>query len=118
MELKNKFDIGEEVFTIIQESLKVECPICKSSGIIMYNDYKIICPECKGKKEIFTNHRVWKVLDKKVTVRRIKASVGLESQTIKYLLSGSCDVNSRSENHLFKTKDDAESLCKEYNKIK
>ena len=52
MEIKNKFDIGDEVYAISRDSEYYEftsqegCPICNDTGKVEINGYEFRCPHC------------------------------------------------------------------------
>ena len=118
MVVNNKFNVGDEVYTIVQKNIEMECPLCHGNGNINYNGYEIRCPECKGEKIIKTKYKVWEVLEDVLIIKRIKMSIGCEDQSFKYQLNGSYHTNRKSEKHLFKTKEEAEKMCVEYNTLK
>jgi len=63
-------------------------------------------------------NKVWEVLEDVLIIKRIKMSIGYEDQSFKYQLNGSYYTNRKSEKHLFKTKEEAEKMCIEYNTSK
>lgn len=112
--VSNKFEIGEECYTVYRKPIHYKCPICEGNGKFQYNGYDIWCRNCNGTGKLHNAKQF--VLDVcKVRVRRIFASIWNDQTTIKYrvdLLSDiSCKVNNRSENNLFKTKEEAEKYC-------
>lgn len=112
IEINAKFNIGDEVYTIISEPLEYECDLCKGNGYIIYEEKKIRCPHCHGSKTIIHNEfRVWRVLHEKLTVSSIKANINQYSYKIRYNLSGI----KRAEENVFKTFDEAQERCDQLN---
>ena len=118
MELNNKFEIGEVVFTISHNNMELKCSVCEE-GFISYKEKTYKCPECKGSTKITSEHKIWEVIEEEVKIRRVKASIGNNYINIKYAVY--CDnhsVKNRGECNLFKTKEEAQEECNRLNKPK
>lgn len=115
--INNKFEIGEECYSVYRKPVQYKCPVCEGKGSFSYNGYEIDCRNCGGSgKQTNPNQYVMDVC--KVKVRRMKASIWKNSITIKYIVDCgdySVRVNNRSETNLFKTKEEAEKYCADVN---
>ena len=115
--VNNKFEIGEECYTVVREKIKCECPICKGNGRFIYNNYEIKCKQCNQTGSIQANQTVLVVC--KVKVRRIIASIWKDEITIKYKVDNIDDfyrsIRNRGEKSLFKTIEEAKEYCREVN---
>ena len=115
--INNKFEIGEECYTVVRDEIKCECPVCKGSGKFAYNDYEIPCKQCNETGSIKTNQSV--LVAYKVKVRRINVSLWKDVVTVKYKVDNVDDfykpIRNRAENRLFKTLEGAEEYCKQVN---
>lgn len=114
MELKNKFDVGQEVYTVIRKPIQYDCPVCNGTGKFNHNGYDVKCPHCNGVGRLTDKKTLWNVVDGKVKVRTIKASIWNDYQTIKYMIDSTNTIEyikSRPESQLFETLEDAEKFC-------
>ena len=110
--INNKFDIGEEVFSIWSVPLKKKCDMCEGDGVIEYNGKSMRCPQCKGAKFLVNDkYKLWEVMPQKLKVYSIKASTNGTEVNIKYKASGW----NRGEMNLFKTLEEAQARCDELN---
>lgn len=117
--VNNKFEIGEECYSVYRKPIHYECPICKGEGKFLYNGYDIWCKNCNGTGKLH-NPKQSVLAVCKVKVRRIVASIWKEQTTLKYKVDGIEDyqfvnVRNRSENNLFKTEEEAEKYCVDVN---
>lgn len=116
MNLNNKFDIGQELYTVIRTPIKYDCPICKGEGKFNHNGYDVKCPKCQGTGKLEDSKTIWNVAPK-VRIRSIKANIhSTNQQTIKYMLD--CNeiyIKSRPEPQLFDTIKEAEQFCYDNN---
>lgn len=116
--VNNKFEIGEDCYSVYRKPTHYECPICKGEGNFLYNGYDIWCKNCNGTGKLH-NPKQSVIAVCKVRVRRIIASIWSEQTTIKYKVDAYdapyTKVNNRSENNLFKTEEEAEKYCVEAN---
>ena len=116
--IENKFEIGEECYSVYRKPIQYQCPICSGKGKFMYNSYEIWCKNCSGSGKLHNPKQAMLAVCK-VKVRRIIASIWNTQTTIKYKTD--CvdgvyrNISSRSENNLFKTQDEAEKYCIEAN---
>ena len=115
----NKFEIGEECYSVYRKPTHYECPICKGEGQFIYNGYNIRCNNCCGTGKLH-NPKQSVLTVCKVKVRRIVASIWSEQTSVKYKVDGIEEfklvkVNSRNETNLFKTIEEAEKYCVEVN---
>ncbi len=98
MNLKTKFNIGDDVYLIryIYEESETSCSVCNGTGIvhIKENGSEIKCPECSGtgthldfNKKFSTEHAVVKGID--VSVKNENPSITytilLENNVINYI---------------------------------
>ena len=113
----NKFEIGEECYTVIREPIQFECPICKGKGEFTYNGYEIKCKQCDGSGKLYNaKQSVLKVC--KVKIRRMIVSIWENTMTIKYKVNSVGQImnaKNRYESNLFKTYEEAEEYCKAVN---
>lgn len=110
--VNNKFEIGEQCYSVYRVPVKYECPICKGEGEFEHNGYKIRCHNCGGTGQIYHNKET--ILETcEVKINSIKVSINDSTITVRYKVSGiGCNVKSRAEVSLFKTKEEAEEYCK------
>lgn len=116
--VNNKFEAGEECYTVYRKPIHYKCPICEGNGKFMYNGYEIRCNNCCGTGKLHNHNQT--VMDVcKVRVRRLKVSIYENVVTIKYCINPiepvDIRVNNRSETNLFKTIEEAEKYCVEAN---
>ena len=114
MEVNNKYNLGDELYTVVRKPIKYGCPVCDGSGVFMHNGYNVKCPHCYGIGKLQDNKTLWCVADEKVVVRRIIVSIWKDQTTCKYKVnySGSdCNINNRGEDNLYWNKEDAEAWC-------
>ncbi|WP_368273634.1 hypothetical protein [Enterocloster bolteae] len=113
IEVNNKFEIGEEVYTGVRVPVKYKCPICDGKGKFMHNGYEVRCSNCQGSRELHNSHQ-FLLEPVKVRVRRIIASIWNDEVTVKYKVNCSeANVRNRSESTLFRSLEEAEQYCKE-----
>lgn len=117
--VNNKFEIGEECYSIYRKPIHYKCPICQGEGQFKYNGYNIWCKNCNGSGKLH-NYKQSVMVVCMVKIRRIIASIWQDQVTIKYKVDGIdefkfINVRNRSENNLFKTKEEAEKYCIEVN---
>ena len=114
----NKFEIGEECYSVYRKPTHYECPICKGEGKFLYNGYDIWCKNCNGTGKLH-NPKQSVLAVCKVRVRRLIASVWKDQITIKYKVDCVDDtyrnIRNRCEDNLFKTQEEAERYCVEVN---
>lgn len=115
--IDNKFEIGEECYSVYRKPIKYKCPVCEGKGSFLHNGYEIDCKNCGGSgQQINPKQYVMDVC--KVRVRRMTATLWKNHVTIKYKVD--CDdysirVSNRSELNLFKTVEEAEKYCVDVN---
>lgn len=114
IEVNNKFNIGEEVYTGVRVPINYKCPICEGNGKFMHNGYEIMCRNCSGSGKLH-NSRQFVLEPTKVRIRRIIASIWNDVITVKYKVDSDMNVRNRSETTLFRTLEEAEQYCKECN---
>ena len=117
--VENKFEIGEECYSVYRKSTHYKCPICEGNGKFPYKGYEIWCKNCSGSRKLH-NPKQSVMAVCKVKVRRIIASIWQDQISIKYKVDGVdefklINVRNRSENNLFKTEEEAEKYCVEVN---
>lgn len=116
--IDNKFEIGEECYSVYKAPLHYKCPICEGKGSFVYNGYIIECRECKGTGTLRTPGQTVHVVCK-VRIRWMKVSIHKDVVNVKYKVEALTEtygkVTSRSEKTLFKTREEAEQYCVEVN---
>ena len=117
--VENKFEIGEECYSIYRKPTHYKCPICEGNGKFLYKGYEIWCKNCSGSGKLH-NPKQSVMAVCKVKVRRLIASIWQDQITIKYKVDGVdefklLNVRNRGENNLFKTKEEAEKYCVDVN---
>lgn len=115
IEVNNKFEIGEEVYTGVRVPVKYKCPICEGQGKFIHNSYEVKCSNCCGSGKLHNSHQ-FLLEPTKVKVRRIIASIWKDVVTVKYKVDCSeANVRNRSETSLFRSLEEVEQYCKECN---
>lgn len=115
VEVNNKFEIGEEVYTVIRVPVTYKCPICEGEGKFMHNGYEVNCKNCCGSGELHNAHQSL-LFPVKARVQKIIASIWNDVITVKYKVDCTeVRIRNRSETTLFKTLEEAEQYCKECN---
>lgn len=117
--VENKFEIGEECYSVYRKPTHYNCPICEGNGKFTYKGYEIWCKNCNGSGKLH-NPKQSVMAVCKVKVRRLIASIWQDQITIKYKVDGVdefklLNVRNRGENNLFKTKEEAEKYCVDIN---
>ena len=117
--VENKFEIGEECYSVYRKPTHYKCPICEGNGKFPYKGYEIWCKNCSGSGELH-NPKQSVMAVCKVKVRRLIASIWKDQIMIKYKVDGVdefklLNVRNRSENNLFKTEEEAEKYCVDVN---
>ena len=117
--VENKFEIGEECYSVYRKPIHYKCPICDGKGRFEYNGYDIWCKNCSGSGKLH-NPKQSVMAVCKVRIRRIIASIWNNQITVKYKVDGVdefkfVNVRNRSEESLFKTTEEAEKYCVEVN---
>ena len=117
--VENKFEIGEECYSVYRKPTHYKCPICEGNGKFLYKGYEIWCKNCSGSGKLH-NPKQSVMAVCKVKVRRLIASIWQDQITIKYKVDGVdefklLNVRNRSENNLFKTEEEAEKYCVDVN---
>ena len=114
----NKFEIGEECYTVCRTTTKYKCPFCEGKGKKEYNGYEIGCSNCHGIGKL-DNPKETVLVVCKVKVRRLITSIWKDQITIKYKVDCIDDIyrniRNRGETSLFKTVEEAEKYCVEVN---
>ena len=117
--VENKFEIGEECYSVYRKPTHYKCPICEGNGKFPYKGYEIWCKNCSGSGKLH-NPKQSVMAVCKVKIRRLIASIWQDQITIKYKVDGVdefklLNVRNRSENNLFKTEEEAEKYCVDVN---
>lgn len=110
--------IGEVCYSVYRKPIHYKCPICEGNGKFLYNGYDIWCKNCNGSGKLHNPKQ--SVLDVcEVRIKRLKISICSDINTIRYVVDPiapiTANVKNRSENNLFKTKEEAEKYCVEVN---
>ena len=117
--VENKFEIGEECYSVYRKPTHYKCPICEGNGKFHYKGYEIWCKNCSGSGKLH-NPKQSVMAVCKVKVRRLIVSIWQDQITIKYKVDGVdefklVNVRNRGENNLFKTEEEAEKYCVDVN---
>ena len=116
--VENKFEVGEECYTVCRTTTKYKCPFCEGNGKKEYNGYEISCSNCHGTGKL-GNPKETVLVVCKVRVRRLVASIWKDQIAIKYKVDCVDDIlrniRNRGETSLFKTIEEAEKYCIEVN---
>ena len=117
--VENKFEIGEECYSVYRKPTHYKCPICEGNGKFPYKGYEIWCKNCSGSGKLHNSKQSVMAVCK-VKVRRLIVSIWKDQITIKYKVDGVdefklVNVRNRSENNLFKTEEEAEKYCVDVN---
>ena len=108
--VENKFEIGEECYATYRKAIHHTCPVCNGKGRYQYNGFDLKCNNCNGTGSIHHN-KEYEIAICRVKVKLIRVSRQGEQNMITYKLkmldSCSNNVNSRREENLFKTYEDA-----------
>lgn len=117
--VENKFEIGEECYSVYRKPIHYKCPICEGKGRFEYNGYDVWCRNCNGSGKLH-NPKQSIMAVCKVRIRRIIASICTDQITVKYKVDGVDEfkfknIRNRSEESLFKTKEEAEKYCVDVN---
>lgn len=112
--IDNKFEIGEECYSVYRKPVNYKCPFCNGNGKLIHNGYEIHCKSCNGSGEL-RNPRQYVMDVCKVKVKRAIVSIWATHMSIKYKVECvddySINVTNRSETTLFKTLEEAEKYC-------
>ena len=117
--VENKFEIGEECYSVYRKPTHYKCPICEGNGKFPYKEYEIWCKNCNGSGKLY-NPKQSVMAVCKVKVRRLIASIWKDQITIKYKVDSVdefklVNIRNRGENNLFKTEEEAEKYCVDVN---
>jgi len=115
MELRNKFNVGDEAYTVIRKPIQYDCPVCDGTGKFNHNGYNVKCPHCCGTGKLTDKKTLWNVVEEKVTIGSIRVNIHSNNgQSIKYKVyckNVLYTINSRPESQLFLTIEEAEKFC-------
>ena len=103
--VENKFEIGEECYSVYRKPTHYKCPICEGNGKFPYKGYEIWCKNCSGSGKLH-NPKQSVMAVCKVKVRRLIASIWQDQITIKYKVDGVDE---------FKLEEEAEKYCIDVN---
>lgn len=117
--IENKFELGEECYSVYRKPIHYKCPICEGNGKFRHNGYMIRCTTCNetGRLHNAKQH----ILDIcKVKIKTIKGTIRNGETSISYKVEGVgedkfVNVHNRSESNLFKTIEKAEKYCVDVN---
>jgi len=128
MELKTKFNIGDNVIgiSLYSKEVFVSCPTCDGMGEITIKDKKFECPDCYGQcGNTEYKQKEWNTADEEGimsgynNVIKIDIDITKEETRIRYLLgrkySKSYCGTLWDENDLFENVEDAELECSRRN---
>lgn len=118
--IDNKFELGEECWSVYREKIKYECPICNGKTEIVYKGYRVPCPACDGKG--FEESSKYALIQCKVKIKRVIASIGENEIDIRYNVEPignnwfNINIKHRNESMLFKTEQEAINYCIDVNR--
>lgn len=121
MQINNKFNIGDEVYTVVEEPISVICPVCNGSKRIIYNNFDLYCPNCIGQGRQTFDKTLLTVSKGKLKIKSMRVHIYGDRTLIKYRLEKLYDdafeknINNRIESSLFRIKEEAEEYCKKIN---
>lgn len=117
--LKNKFNVGDKVFTIEQIPLIATCGLCNGTKIIKLNTHSIRCPHCKGEGIIkHKKYKTWSVINHDGIIKSIsykKYINGLD--VIKYNIRINGYSLHRGEQNVFNSLEEAQAACNKLNNV-
>ena len=79
--VENKFEIGEECYSVYRKPTHYKCPICEGNGKFTYKGYEIWCKNCSGSGKLH-NPKQSVMAVCKVKVRRLIASITTAKENI------------------------------------
>ena len=114
LSINNKFEIGEECYTVYREPISYKCPICEGNGKFKHNGYDIWCKNCNGSGKTH-NPKQTVLAVCKIRIERIVVSIWNNQIEIRYCVApidnALANINKRIENTIFKTEEEAEKYC-------
>lgn len=117
-EIKMKYNIGDKVFAIINVDERMVCKTCDGYGMIRDNmNIAIRCSKCNGKGKFIIGKK-YETTYEACTIEQIQANIDKDDFNIQYSISINGQKHTVSENHLFTSLKDAQSMCKRLNLIK
>lgn len=91
MELNNKFEIGEEVYSLAKENIKEDCIICSGKKTVVLKtdsgEQEMECFRCHGVGYSTAPYKKYVVNEEPYRVSSIKANIGKDKITLKYTLT-------------------------------
>jgi DnaJ-class molecular chaperone len=115
--INNKFNVGDEIYTIVRVPLKYDCPVCKGTGAFVHNEHDIKCPRCCGSGKLHDNKMVNEATDKLI-VTSLRVSFNGVDSSVRYKLHGNYKskwIKHRAEDNIFACKEEAEQRALELN---
>jgi hypothetical protein len=115
MEIKTKFEIGQEVFAIYNTEKRVAeiCPTCNGTRKVTINDKLFACPNnCSyGYVYVYTPKH-W-LIETNSQVGNVRADIFGDREKIEYMLISTGVGSGRlwNESDLFPTREEAEAEC-------
>lgn len=115
LNVDNKFEIGQEVYTIAMLPTEHICPVCDGKGSFVHNGHEVNCPKCNNGKLFDSKNRIYKVIGK-YTISGIRIKTYSELNGIKCNVGYIVGEYKRPEERLFATYEEAELACDRLNK--
>lgn len=118
--IDNKFELGEECWSVYREKISYRCPVCDRKERIVYKGYLTSCPACNGKGFIKSSNCA--LIECKVKIKRVIASIGENEVDIRYNVEPigndwfNINIKHRNESMLFKTEKEAIDYCIDVNR--
>lgn len=118
--IDNKFEPGEECWTVFRKNIKYKCPVCEGAGKFTYNGYEIPCRQCE-QTGLVRNYMQTVLGVGVVHISKVIVNINRDRDVnIKYKVypvdTEGYKVKNRSEKSLFKTREEAEEYCVAVNK--
>ena len=117
--VENRFNVGDEVYTIIRVPLEYDCVACTGTGAFSHNEQNVLCPKCKGSGKISDESKSINEATDALKITSFRAGFNGHAQSINYRLFGCYKdkwIKQRHEDNLYKTKSEAEAKALELNK--
>lgn len=116
IQIDNKFEVGEKCFAVYNkdETLEVECPVCKGTKLITFDQFQLDCKQCRGTGYLNASYSAFDICEAKV--KSIRPTIWKDHVDMKYRLdSSNSKVRNRMEKYLFKTYEKAKEYCDKFN---
>lgn len=122
MNINNKFNIGDKVYSISKQMVNNVCPVCNGDKNIIVknskNETEMVCMNCRGRGFLGTGEKQYAVDSEESNISSFKVAVATGKVTIKYTLrKKEGNKISRAESNIFKDLESAKIRCAELNYV-